>query len=119
MHLMEYIIKGGIIMFCRRRNYRTISQGDILVNELKNKIKQGAILVDVRSKQEYSEGHIQNAINIPEHEIDNLVEKIIPNKDQLIVVYCSSGNRSRKAYIKMKQKGYSQVYNLYGGLEMM
>ena len=44
-------------MFCRRRYYRNVKQGQISVEELKNKIKQGATLIDVRSKQEYNEGH--------------------------------------------------------------
>lgn len=106
-------------MFCRRRYYRTLAEGEITIQEFKNKLKQGALLLDVRSKQEYSEGHIKGAINIPEHEIEKEVEKIFPNKTQMILIYCRSGNRSRSAYIKMKKKGYSQIYSLYGGLDMM
>ena len=77
------------------------------------------ILLDVRSKQEYEEGHIQGAINIPDYEIVRRVEKEIPKKNQSIVLYCQYGSRSKDAYIKMKKMGYTNVYNLYGGLDIL
>ena len=106
-------------MFCRRRYYRNEKQGQISVEELKNKIKQGATLIDVRSKQEYNEGHLQNAINIPDHEIDKTIEDRIPDKNQLIVLYCQSGGRSQNVYMKMIRKGYKNIYSLDGGLDMI
>ena len=106
-------------MFCRRRCYRTLQTGDITSEELKNKINQGAILIDVRSNQEYREGHLQGAINIPDFELINRVPKEITKKNQLIVMYCQYGTRSRDAYIKMKNMGYTNVYNLYGGLDTL
>ena len=87
-------------MHCRRRCYRT-----------------GALLIDVRSKQEYQEGHLLGAINIPEYEIVKRVQREIPRKNQLIVVYCQYGGRSRNVYTIMRKIGYSNIYNLYGGLD--
>ncbi len=104
-------------MHCRRRCYRTIQNGDINFEELKNKINQGALLIDVRSKQEYQEGHLPGAINIPEYEIVKRVQREIPRKNQLIVVYCQYGGRSRNVYTIMRKMGYSNIYNLYGGLD--
>lgn len=104
-------------MFCRRRCYRNVQKGDININELKRKMEQGAIVIDVRSNQEYREGHIQGAINIPEFEITSRIEKEIPQKNQLIILYCQYGGRSRKAYNKMRNMGYTNIYNLYGGLD--
>lgn len=89
------------------------------MEELKNKVVQGAILLDVRSKQEYNEGHLQGAINIPEFELANRVRKEIPKKNQMIIIYCQYGGRSRNSYIMMKRMGYTNIYNLYGGLDMM
>lgn len=66
------------------------------------------IIIDVRTKEEYEEGHIVNAINIPYDEIDS---KIDITKDIVIFVYCKSGNRSTKAYNTLKELGY-EVYNL-------
>lgn len=106
-------------MLCRRRCYRNFSKWDITIDELINKVTQGAILIDVRSRQEYNEGHLQGAINIPEFEIANTVEVQIPKKNQLIVVYCQYGGRSKNAVIVMNKKGYNNVYNLYGGLDSL
>lgn len=106
-------------MFCRRRCCRSLQNGDITAEELKNKVSQGAILVDVRSNQEYREGHLQGAINIPDFEIANKIQKEIPKKNQLIVVYCQYGGRSKDASMMMKKMGYTNVYNLYGGLDML
>lgn len=104
---------------CCKRCYRNFQDGDITIDELKNKIAQGAILIDVRSNQEYEEGHLQGAINIPEFELANKVEKEIPKKNQLVVTYCQYGGRSRNAYNLMKNMGYTNIYNLYGGLDMI
>ena len=107
-------------MFYRRKYYcRGLQNGNITSEELQNKILQGAILVDVRSRQEYQEGHLAGAINIPEYEIIRRVEKEITKKNQLIVIYCQYGGRSRNVYIMMRKLGYTNVYNLYGGLDMM
>ncbi len=106
-------------MLFRKKSHRGVQSGDINIEELKNKVSQGAILIDVRSKQEYKEGHLPKAINIPEYEIQRRILKEIPNKNQLIVVYCQYGGRSKNTYINMKKMGYSNIYNLYGGLESL
>ncbi len=104
-------------MICRRRYCRMSADFEISGDELIKKRNQGAILLDVRSKQEYDEGHLNGAINIPEYEINSRIEKEIPKKNQLIVIYCQYGGRSRNVYMKMKQMGYNNIYNLKGGLE--
>lgn len=85
--------------------------------ELKERVKTGALLLDVRSAQEYQEGHLEGAILIPEYEIAKNIEKIIGDKQQEIIIYCTSGSRSKKACKTMRQKGYSNLYNLRGGLD--
>lgn len=111
-------------MFCKRRCckrmcYRSIQNGDITIEELNNKIAQGAILLDVRSNQEYNEGHLQGAINIPDYELRNRVQREIPKKNQLVVIYCQYGGRSRNVYNMMKNMGYTNICNLSGGLDMI
>lgn len=111
-------------MRCRRkcyirRCYRSFQNRDITIEELKRKISQGAILVDVRSNQEYIEGHIQGAINIPDFEISNRIQREMPKKNQLIVLYCQYGGRSRDVLHIMQKMGYTNVYNLYGGLDVL
>ena len=101
----------------KRNHYRQLQEGDILFSELKDKYNNGAILLDVRSPQEYSEEHLSGAILIPDYEFNirkNELEKYINNT---IIVYCKSGSRSRKIYQILKKMGYMNVYNLYGGLD--
>ena len=94
---------------------RGMEEGDIEIEELREFRKEGAIIIDVRSPQEYKEGHIDGAIIIPEYEIKRKIENKVQDKNQNIVVYCSSGSRSKKAQKILKKLGYENVYNLYNG----
>ena len=93
---------------------RGIENGDITVDEMENMQKDGAIIIDVRSPQEYEEGHIDGAILIPEYEID---KKALDKFDvtKTIIVYCSSGKKNKKAKKKLEKLGYKTVYNLKDG----
>lgn len=96
---------------------RGMEEKDISWEELKQKEKEGAMVVDTRSSQEYQEGHIEGAISLPEYEIKQKAEKQIPNKQETIIVYCSTGHRSKKAQKELEKMGYEKIYNLEGGIE--
>lgn len=102
----------------RNKWYRKIEENDIELNELEQLQNDGAIIIDVRSPQEYREGHIGGAISIPEYEIKKEAQKKLKNKNETIVVYCSSGGRSKKAQKQLRKLGYQNVYNLYEGYNM-
>jgi len=106
-------------LICRIQSkfIRGMQDGDINYDELLQKQKQGAVILDVRSKQEYEENHLNGAISIPQYEINSKVETEISDKNQEIVIYCTSGIRSRKVYEKLKKLGYKNLYNLYLGLD--
>ena len=67
------------------------------------------IIIDARTQEEFDEGHIKNAIMIPEYEIANKAEKELPDKDALILVYCRSGRRSKIASEELVKLGYTNV----------
>lgn len=94
---------------------RKIDKDDITIEELENLRKKGVKIIDVRSPQEYKEGHIDGAISIPEYEIKKTGEKLLKNKDEKIILYCSSGTRSKKAQKILQKLGYKRVFNLYEG----
>ena len=71
------------------------------------------VLVDVRTKGEYLQGHLPKAINIPLNELSQRVNEIPQGK--AVVVVCASGNRSRTGASKIVEAGYENVYNLKGG----
>ncbi|WP_406610284.1 rhodanese-like domain-containing protein [Agarivorans sp. JK6] len=80
--------------------------------------QQHAILIDVRSEGEFSQGHLSNAHNIPHTVIAQQITAITKDKSQPIVVYCRSGNRSGYALQVLQAMGYQQVVN-GGGLKEM
>lgn len=107
-----------MIKFLRRIWYRSASNKDISYEELKKIIKNKEIyLIDVRSGQEYEEGHLDGALNIPLYNIEKDIEKNIENKENIIILYCSSGSRSKKAKEILERLGYSEVYNLKEGID--
>ena len=73
------------------------------------------IIVDAREQSEYDEGHIKGAIVIPYTEIEQKAEKLLPNKTQLILVYCRSGRRSKIAAQSLANMGYKNVKE-FGGI---
>lgn len=89
----------------------------ITYNELLDKVRKGGILLDVRTKQEFLEGHLNGAIVVPYYEISKRIEKIIPNKEQEIIVYCKNGGRGETAVETLNKLGYKNVYNLKEGIE--
>lgn len=93
---------------------KTRRSEDITLEDMQTLLKTnyGVILLDVRSPQEYKEGHMINAINIPLYELWARVRSEIPNKETLIIAYCKSGRRSKEAVKILRKCGYQNSYNL-------
>ena len=114
------LIVGGIILIVNRSNkdianevtIKYVSMDEIvqIMNENSN-----YIILDVRTTQEYNEGHIPNAICIPNETISEDIINKLPNKEQLILIYCRSGNRSKQAAQKLKKLGYTNLIE-FGGI---
>ena len=77
--------------------------------------ESGYIIIDARTQPEYDEGHITGAILIPEYEIADRAEKELPDKNQLILVYCRSGRRSKIAAEELVKLGYTNIKE-FGGI---
>ena len=75
------------------------------------------VIVDVRTVEEFSEGHIPGAINIANETITDEEPKELPDKNQTIYVYCRSGNRSKQASAKLAAMGYSNIIECGGILD--
>ncbi|MDF7806674.1 rhodanese-like domain-containing protein [Pontiellaceae bacterium B12219] len=74
-------------------------------------IKDGALLIDARSPQEFSGGHIEGAVNIPHNVIARIIHTKTSDKKRAIVVYCQSGGRSAMAVTALKRAGYALAEN--------
>ena len=79
------------------------------------KEESGYIILDVRTPEEFADKHIPGAINIPNETISTEEIPELPDKDQLILVYCRSGNRSKQAAEKMAALGYTNIVE-FGGI---
>ena len=77
--------------------------------------EEGYIILDVRTPEEFAERHIEGAILIPDYEIGEKAESILTDKDQLILVYCRSGRRSKNAANELATLGYTNIKE-FGGI---
>ena len=77
--------------------------------------EEGYIILDVRTQEEYDEGHIPGAIVIPHEKIYQQAEEVLTDKDQLILVYCRSGRRSKIAAEALAELGYTNIRE-FGGI---
>ena len=105
MNKKEKIIENEVII-------KHVSMNDIVQIMDEN---ENYIILDVRTQAEYNQGHIPNAICIPNETIDENVVNKLPDKNQMILVYCRSGNRSKQAAEKLKKLGYTNLIE-FGGI---
>lgn len=97
------------------------NQGAVYVNITAEEAKQimdteeGYIILDVRTQEEYDQGHIPGAIVISHEEIAEKAEEVLTDKDQLILVYCRSGRRSKIAAEALVELGYTNIKE-FGGI---
>ena len=96
----------------KTNTYRSISMDEAVVMMEQ---EQGYIILDVRRPDEFAEGHIPNAINVANESIGTDEIEQLPDKDQLILVYCRSGRRSKEAAQKLVKLGYTNIVE-FGGI---
>ena len=92
--------------------YRSITMDEVVTMMAQ---ETGYIILDVRRPDEFAAGHIPNAINVPNETIGRSEISDLPDKDQLIMVYCRSGRRSKEASAKLVKLGYTNVVE-FGGI---
>ena len=112
LFLSALLFSGCVASHNSAGSYRQISMEQaVLLMER----EIGYIILDVRTPQEFAVGHIPNAINIPNETIGASEISALPDKDQLILVYCRSGRRSKEAAQKLVSLGYTNIVE-FGGI---
>ena len=81
--------------------------------------QQNALVIDVRTEEEFLSGHLEKAVNIPLQTIGQKILQVYPDKERPIVLYCRSGNRSQQAFNILKNLGYKNIYNGGGYEELL
>ena len=84
------------------------------VNELS---QAGAVVLDVRDKEEFSQGHIEGASNVSRGTLEMCIQEVVPDKNTPIVCYCAGGNRGALAADTLQKMGYTKVASIAGGLK--
>ena len=116
--LLPFVLSLMLLSSCGTHGGSTNSYRQISMDEAVNMMKdeKNYIILDVRRPDEYAEGHIPGAINVPNEEIGTVEIAELPNKSQLILVYCRSGRRSKEASEKLVKLGYTNIVE-FGGIQ--
>lgn len=111
------VLTSLVVMSCNKVPEQDIAYERINAEEAKAIMDRESnyIIIDARTQSEYDEGHIPDAILIPEYEIANKACEFLKDKDQLILVYCRSGRRSKIAAQALVDLGYTNVKE-FGGI---
>ena len=111
------ILSALLLTGCGASAQDNLGYRQITMEEAAKRMEQepAAIILDVRRPDEYQAGHIPGAINIPNETIGREELPQLPDKDQTILLYCRSGNRSKQASEKLAALGYTQVLE-FGGI---
>lgn len=86
--------------------------GQVSAKDAQQYLKEGALVVDVRTAAEFNSGHLPDAIHIPLNQIETGVPRRVKDKNKVLLLHCQSGIRSGAAKQKLKGMGYAQVFNL-------
>lgn len=102
---------------CAQEVEKEVNYENITAQEAKELMdrEEGYVILDVRTEEEYTQGHIPGAILIPDYEIETKAEVILTDKDQMILVYCRSGRRSKNAAQALLELGYTDIRE-FGGI---
>lgn len=101
------LILLGILAFAIMRR-----KGQISTKEATEFARRGAIVIDVRSPEEYSAGHLSQALNMPVEEIASLLPAKVRDKSRVILLHCKTGLRSKKAKTLLDRQGYANVFDM-------
>jgi phage shock protein E len=90
---------------------------EIQPQELQSIRRTGAVVIDVRERDEFADAHIEGATNVPQSELAQEITRMVPEKQDRIVVYCNGGNRGALAADLLQDLGYTHVRSLAGGFK--
>lgn len=110
-YLLSGIFTFGYTLYAGLKYYSLTGEGLISASKARDMIRKNeiTIVIDVRTPTEYKEGHYKKAINIPIAEISKQRLNNV-NRNSTILIYCSTGNRARRATEKMREIGYKNIY---------
>ena len=124
MKNMKLIIVGGLLVFllviaaCTKNEEEKVKVNVINATEAKELIdeNENEVIIDVRTREEFNEKHIKDAVSIPVSTIEENIENVASSKDTLILLYCKSGKRAEEAAKTLIRLGYTNVHS-FGSID--
>ena len=115
--LLPFVLSLMLLSSCGAHRSTSLGYRQISMNEAVKMMRdeKDYIILDVRRPDEFAEGHIPGAINVPNEEIGTAEIAELPDKSQMILVYCRSGRRSKEASEKLVKLGYTNIVE-FGGI---
>jgi rhodanese-related sulfurtransferase len=101
------MVLAGLVAFMVMRR-----AGQIAAKEGAELVKRGAMIIDVRTPEEYNSGHLSQAFNMPVDDIGSLLPAKVRDKSRVILLHCKTGLRSKKAKTTLIRQGYSNVFDM-------
>ncbi len=111
--ILAALMLTGCTSGSKKAEYRQVSSAEAAAMM---ETEKNYVILDVRTPEEFAEGHIPGAVNIPNERIGDSEISELPDKAQLILVYCRSGNRSKQAAGKLAALGYTNIVE-FGGIK--
>lgn len=111
--MLKYVIVGSIVLslgylLTRGGGAASAAKAD----EGRKLFAEGAVLLDVRTPEEYRAGHVEGALNIPVQELEQRLSELGQDKSKPVVIYCRSGRRSKAAQGILEQRGFNKVLDI-------
>jgi rhodanese-related sulfurtransferase len=107
---------AAILVFAYEARLRSQGAAAISPQELIRLMNQGALVLDLRTANEYAAGHINGARPMPSDQLPRAAETLKKHKEKLVVVYCDAGSRAPAAARQLAAQGFTKVFSLRGGL---
>lgn len=101
------VVVGLVFVFLLWRHLTQISP-----DQARRHLAEGALVIDVRTPEEFREGHVRDSINIPLGQVVNDIAKQVPDRERVLLLHCLSGGRSGIATQQLRRLGYTRVFNL-------
>ena len=117
-HTLIILLVSGLLLLLSVCNEDMSPEGS-LEAQAWTMIDKGAVLVDVRSKDEYNQGHLHNSLHIPYDQLASRISELGADKNAQVVLYCRSGKRAGKAEATLRENGFSNILNAGGYAPMM
>lgn len=117
--MKQIVVLVGLLLLvgCSAPSEDTITPNKIDAKTAKSMMnEEGVLIVDVRTEAEYNEGHVPGAILLPHDQILGGELGLLPDKEQTLLLYCRSGNRSGQAASYLAEAGYTAIYD-FGGIK--